>query len=131
MTRHAAAASPHDGPGPDCGVGTKQTHMLAELLAFPKEVASRELVRSVSHSNINGVVPMARNHNQRNGAGEPVGGDGNTKTGPPSEQPSEPMARSTPTLATAEPAGKPEPGPPLGLHLRPGKVLAARRWNAS
>ena len=61
-----AAASPHDGPGPDCGVGTKQTHMLAELLAFPKEVASRELVRSVSHSNIT-VVTMARNHNKRNG----------------------------------------------------------------
>jgi len=41
--------------------------MLAELLAFPKEVATRELVRSVSHSNITVVVTMARNHNKRNG----------------------------------------------------------------
>ena len=66
-TRHDSPRRRSDGPGPDCGVGTKQTHMLAELLAFPKEVATRELVRSVSHSNITVVVTMARNHNKRNG----------------------------------------------------------------
>merc|ERR1719341_606027 len=45
-----------------------QNCCFTRVLPPPKEVASRELVRSISHSNINTVVvTMARNHNKRNG----------------------------------------------------------------